>query len=90
LSCKKLQHTIETNFRKNHSVGEYADMLNISPKALAKITKNHYNKTFTDLIAERIVVEAKRELSLTSKPLWQLHTSWGYDDEYYFSRFFKK
>ncbi len=86
---QQLQDAIETNFRKNHSAGEYADMLNISPKALAKIAKNYFNKTLTDLIAERIVVEAKRELYLTSKSVKAIAYELGFDDEYYFSRFFK-
>jgi len=86
---QKLQDAIESNFRKNHSAGEYAYMLNISTKALAKITKNHFNRTLTDLIAERIMIEAKRELYLTSKPVKAIAFELGFDDEYYFSRFFK-
>ncbi len=42
-------------------------MLNISQKSLAKYIKNHYYKTFTELITERILIEAKRELYLTNK-----------------------
>jgi AraC-like DNA-binding protein len=64
-------------------------MLNISPKALAKITKTHFNKTITDLIAERIIIEAKRELYLTSKAIKEIAYDLGFQDEYYFSRFFK-
>jgi len=66
-----------------------ADTLNISAKALAKITKTYFSKTLTELIAERIVIEAKRELYLTSKPVKQIAYELGYKDEYYFSRFFK-
>jgi AraC family transcriptional regulator, transcriptional activator of pobA len=64
--------------------------LNISPKSLAKITKTHFNKTLTDLIAERIVIEAKRELYLTNKSVKEIAYGLGYEDEHYFSRFFKK
>ena len=42
-----------------------------------------------DLIAERIVIEAKSELYLTNKPVKTIAYELGYDDEYYFSRFFK-
>ena len=65
-------------------------MLNISPNALAKITKNHFNKTLTNLITERIIIEAKRELYLTNKSVKEVAYELGYNDEYYFSRFFKK
>jgi AraC-like DNA-binding protein len=84
-----LKEAIEKNFRTKHSASDYADLLHISVKALAKITKAHFNKTLTDLIAERIIIEAKRELYLTSKPIKEIAYELGYEDEYYFSRFFK-
>lgn len=85
-----LKNAIEDNYKTKHAPAEYADILNISSKALAKITKIHFNKTLTDLIAERIVIEAKRELYLTSKPVKSIAYELGFNDEYYFSRFFKK
>ncbi|HJP62200.1 MAG TPA: helix-turn-helix domain-containing protein [Mucilaginibacter sp.] len=86
---QSLKDAIENNFKIKHSPGEYADMLNISAKALAKITRSHFNKTLTNMIAERIVIEAKRELYLTSKPVKAIAYELGFNDEFYFSRFFK-
>lgn len=86
---QKLKDAIEQHFRTKHSASNYADLLNITPKALAKITKTHFNKTLTDLISERIVIEAKRELYLTNKTVKEIAGELGYEDEHYFSRFFK-
>jgi AraC family transcriptional activator of pobA len=86
---QNLKNYIELHFKTKHSASDYAELLNISPKALAKITKNHFNKTLTNLIAERIIIEAKRELYLTNKPVKEIAYELGYDDEHYFSRFFK-
>lgn len=86
---QNLKNYIETNFKTKHSASDYADLLNITPKALAKITKSHFNKTLTDLISERIIIEAKRELYLTNKAVKEIAFELGYDDEHYFSRFFK-
>ncbi len=86
---QKLKKTIEENFKEKHSAGEYATLLHISSNALSKIVKTHYNKTLTDLITERIIIEAKRELYMTSKPIKEIAWHLGYSDEYYFSRFFK-
>jgi AraC family transcriptional activator of pobA len=86
---QNLQEAIEAHYRTKHSASNYADMLNISAKALARITKTHFNKTISNLIAERIIIEAKRELYLTNKPVKEIAWELGYDDEYYFSRFFK-
>ncbi len=86
---QNLKNYIETHFKTKHSASDYADLLNISAKALAKLTKTHFNKTLTDLISERIVIEAKRELYLTNKAVKEIAYELGYIDEYYFSRFFK-
>jgi AraC family transcriptional regulator, transcriptional activator of pobA len=86
---QNLKDAIEKDFKTKHSASDYAKSLNISSKALAKITKTHFNKTLTDLISERIIIEAKRELYLTNKAIKEIAYELGYDDEHYFSRFFK-
>lgn len=86
---QNLKNNIELHYKSKHSASDYADLLNISPKALAKITKNHFNKTITDIISERIIIEAKRELYLTNKTVKEIAHELGYDDEHYFSGFFK-
>ncbi|UII20305.1 helix-turn-helix domain-containing protein [Fulvivirga ligni] len=87
---QNLKDCIEEHYKSKHSASEYADLLAISTKALAKLTRRHFNKTLTDLISERIIIEAKRELYLTSKTVKEIAYELGYNDEYYFSRFFKK
>ncbi len=86
---QSLKEAIEKDFKTKHTASDYAKSLNISAKALAKITKLHFNKTLTDLISERIIIEAKRELYLTNKAVKEIAYELGYQDEYYFSRFFK-
>lgn len=86
---QNLKNAIEKDFKIKHSASNYADALNISAKALAKITKTHFNKTLTALISERIIIEAKRELYLTNKTIKEIAYELGYQDEHYFSRFFK-
>ena len=86
---QKLKDAIEENFKTKHSPADYAKMLYITPKALAKITKSHFNKTLSHLINERIIIEAKRDLYLTDKTVKEIAYGLGYEDEYYFSRFFK-
>lgn len=87
---QNLKQYIEANYRTKHAPSDYADLLAISTKALSKLTKTHFNKTLTDLISERIVIEAKRELYLTNKTVKEIAFDLGYTDEFYFSRFFKK
>jgi AraC family transcriptional activator of pobA len=84
-----LKSAIEEHFTSLHSPGEYADLLNISTAALNRVCKAHFNKTLSHLISERIIVEAKRQLYLTDKPVKQIAYELGFNDEFYFSRFFK-
>jgi AraC family transcriptional regulator, transcriptional activator of pobA len=86
---QKLKDAIEEHFKSKHAPSDYAEMLYITPKALGKITKKHFNKTLSSLINERIIIEAKRELYLTHKSVKEIAYELGYEDEYYFSRFFK-
>lgn len=81
---------IENNFCEVHAPQEYAELLCVSPKTLSKITKTYLNQTLTELIMSRIMIEAKRELYLTSKSVKQVGSELGYQDEFYFSRVFKK
>ena len=86
---QELKDSIEKDFKVKHAPNDYAKTLNISQKTLAKITKTYFNKTLTQLISERIIIEAKRELYMTDKTVKEIAYELGYDDEYYFSRFFK-
>lgn len=85
-----LKHAIEQNFKSKKTSKEYADLLNVTSDNLARACKKYFDKTLSNLIADRIVVEAKRELYFTDKPIKQIAFELGYNDEYYFSRLFKK
>lgn len=87
---QRLIDLIEDKFCEMHAPQDYADLLSVSSKTLARITKKYLNQTLTNLIMNRIIVEAKRELYLTSKPVKQVGGELGYQDEFYFSRVFKK
>lgn len=86
---QNLRNAIEENFKIKHSASDYAQILHVTPVSLSRVTKNHFNMTLSDLITERIIVEAKRELYLTDKTIKEIAYELGYDDEYYFSRVFK-
>ena len=86
----RLIAAIEKYYSARHSPSEYADLLNVTVKTLNRITKSQLNKTVTHLIAGRIVTEAKRELYLSTKPVKEIAAGLGFNDEAYFSRFFKR
>src|SRR5450432_367640 len=81
---------VEANFHREHSVQYYADRLHKSPKTLANIFLLYNQKTPIQMIHARIIIEAKRLLSFTSKSVKQITYELGFDDPAYFTRFFKK
>ena len=90
LTLQRLREAIETHFKTLRSPGEYGELLHISAKALNKVSKAYFSKTLSELIAERLIIEAKRELYLTNKSVKEIAFELGYEDEFYFSRYFKK
>lgn len=90
VEIRRLQELIETHFRTRHTPADYAELLAIAPKSLARWTRLHLHKTPTELIRERIVKQAKWELLHTVKSVKQIATDLGFDDIFYFSRVFKR
>ncbi|HEY4107518.1 helix-turn-helix domain-containing protein [Puia sp.] len=85
-----LREAIEVHFRRIHSASGYAGLLHSTIATLNRLSKFHFGKTLTNLIADRLIIEAKRELYLTARPVKEIAFQLGYDDEFYFSRFFRK
>jgi AraC-like DNA-binding protein len=84
------ENAIERNYKNEKSVQFYANKLNISSKHLNRIVKESLNKTSSDLIAERVILEAKRMLIQLKFNVTQIGYELGYYDKSYFVRFFKK
>jgi len=81
---------VEQHFREKHTVREYAELLNKSPKTLANLFKKIGTKTPLELIKNRRMLEASRLLSYTQVPISEIGYQIGFSDIQSFSRFFKK
>lgn len=81
---------VEQNFKTLHSVSNYADRLGLSPKSLTKHLQQIGAETPSEIIKNRIVLEAKRQLLYTSDSVKQIAYDLGFNDPAYFSRFFTK
>ncbi len=87
---RMLEELIDRNFKTKKYPYEYAALMNISEKHLNRMSKSCLNKTTSDLIAERIILEAKRILIHSKLSVSEVAFELGYEDNSYFSRFFKK
>lgn len=68
----------------------FANALHVSHKKLNETAKNITGKTACYLVEEKIVTEAKKILTQSKQQVKQIAWQLGYEDQYYFSRIFKK
>lgn len=90
IKFRKLEDIVEQNYTVEKSPSAYAEKLNMSAKHLNRITQAVVGKTASDIILERVLLEAKKELILQRESFAQIALDLGYDDYAYFSRLFKK
>lgn len=86
---REFSFLVENYFREKHSVAEYAEMLYKSPKTLSNLFAQQGQKTPLQIIQDRIMIEAKRQLRYTERPVQEIADQLGFDEIQSFSRFFK-
>jgi len=89
LKLHQLEQLIEDNYLSEKSPKAYARMMNITTKHLNRITRSMLEKTTSDLILERVTLEARRLLIYSTNNFTEIARSLGYEDYAYFSRLFK-
>ena len=87
---KDFSTLVEFNFRKLHSVTDYAERLGVSPKSLTKHFQKIRAQKPSDFIKNRIILEAKRKLIYTDFSVKEIAFDLGFNDPAYFTRFFTK
>ena len=86
---REFNFLVERHFKTHHKVAEYADLMHKSPKTISNIFSRISAKTPLKLIQERIMLEARRLLFYTEKPVKEVAHGIGFEDIQTFSRFFK-
>lgn len=86
---REFNYLVELHFREKHTVSEYAELLNKSPKTLSNLFSQVVGNSPLQLIQDRIALEAKRLLYYTAKTIKEIAYETGFEDIQTFSRFFK-
>ncbi|NIG57426.1 helix-turn-helix domain-containing protein [Chitinophaga sp. Cy-1792] len=86
----KFLHLLEEHYFQHSTVQFYADKLLISPSYLNQVCSRESGRTAGEYIRERILLEAKRLLTLTTMDIREIAYTLGFKDSSYFSRFFRK
>ena len=85
LQLLKFVTILDENFKKGFTVAEYAGLMSISPRTLLGITNQFLGKTPSQMIQEKIILEAKRLLLHSSLNVDRL----GFEDPSYFVKYLK-
>jgi AraC-like DNA-binding protein len=89
-TIREYNYLVEQHFKTKHTVKAYADLLFKSPKTLSNLFKKYGDTTPQQFIQNRLMLEARRMLTYTEKPISEIGFELGFSDLQSFSRFFSK
>lgn len=81
---------LEKHYAQYHEVAYYAAKLHVTASYMNQVCKKETGKTAGTYIRERLLLEAKRMLTLTDMDIKEIAFTLGFNDTSYFSRFFRK
>ncbi len=84
------KNLVERYFKEYHQVQDYSSMLNLTPGHLNRYCKDKTGMNASEIILQRILLEAKRLLLFTDAPSKNIAYHLRFEDPSYFSRFFKR
>jgi AraC family transcriptional activator of pobA len=87
---KNFQKLIEQHYQTLRLPKDYADLLYITPNHLNALCKDVLGLPAGEVIRNRIILEAKRLLINLSLTISEIAVKLGFDDNSYFTKFFKK
>jgi AraC-like DNA-binding protein len=87
---KNFLKILEENFRRPEGVGFYSEKLFMSTRNLNLICRNILNKSVSEIIETRKLIEAKNLLTYTDKTVSEIGFELGYNEKTYFTSVFKK
>jgi AraC family transcriptional activator of pobA len=86
---RQFNFLVETHFRSKRSVADYAGLLHRAPKTLANTFAKLGRPSPQRMIHDRVMLEARRLLRYTDKPVQEVGYELGFEDVQAFSRFFR-
>jgi AraC family transcriptional activator of pobA len=87
---ERFRNLLDQHFLELHKPSDYASLLAISSDNLTRKCSRYFRKSPSQLIQERLILEAKKQLHLTRQSIKEIAYNLKFQDEFYFSRVFKK
>lgn len=88
--CRRFSALLQENYLLENRVGFYSEKLKINDNRLNQATKKILGRTPSELISDRLLLEAKRWLLHSNKSIKEIAYSLNFRDNAYFNRWFKK
>ncbi len=85
---RRFETLLEQHFLAHWTVSDYAAALSITPTHLSRLARAATGHAASQLILERIIREARRNLVYTNLPVGTIAYALGFNDPAYFSRLF--
>jgi AraC-like DNA-binding protein len=86
---REFNYLVDKHYATHHNVAFYASQLNKSPKTLSNLFSLVSPRTPLNIIHDRIMIHARRQINYTNLSIKEIAYELGYDDIQTFSRFFK-
>jgi AraC-like DNA-binding protein len=90
ITFKTFLQILEENFRRPEGVDFYAEKLFMSSRNLNLVCQNILQKSVTEIIETRKLIEAKNLLIHSDKSISEIGYELGYNEKAYFTNVFKK
>lgn len=87
---RRYRTTVEREYRRWHSVAQYANHLGCSQKSLSRATIEVAEMSAKSMLTQRIVLEAKRLLAHSLLPVAAIGEELGFDEATNFVKFFRR
>lgn len=81
---------VDKYHRQIHNIHKYAEKMNLSTKTLHKYISTNYGTSPGCILANKIILEAKKLLVHTTLSVKEVAFKLGYSDASYFNRYFKQ
>jgi AraC family transcriptional activator of pobA len=85
---RRFETLLEQHFLQHWTVSDYAAALSVTPTHLSRLTRTATGHAASNLILERVIREARRNLVYTNLPVSTIAYALGFSDPAYFSRLF--
>jgi AraC-like DNA-binding protein len=87
---KQLISLLHEHYRSERSVEFYADKMNLTPKHLSRVVRNHSGKSVHQWIDEFVVLEIKNLLKYSDMSIQQISYELNFPNPSFMGQYFKR